>query len=142
MPIVYRHPDGRTVRDAATLRRIRSLGIPPAWRHMWICPHPRGHLQAVGYDARGRKQYRYHPRWREVPDQTRFGHMRTFATAAVVQAVATQLGNTPAVCRKSHIHPRLLAGLLDGSLQPELTVLQGGAALAEAERLVAQLRVR
>lgn len=300
---VYRDPDGRTVRDAATLQRIRSLGIPPAWRDVWICPHAHGHLQAVGYDARGRKQYRYHPRWREVRDQTKFGHMLTFAAAlpairarvaadlqlpglprdkvlaavvrlmertlgrignleyaqqnesfglttlrrrhvrvqggrieldfagkhgvryhnvvsdallariirrctdlpgselfkytdergrphrvssehvnrylgrisgqhitakdfrtwaaaclavlaaaqqgdapptahaaaAVVQAVAAQLGNTPAVCRKSYIHPRLLAGLLDGSLQPHLKALQGGAALADAERLVAQL---
>ena len=62
----------RTVRDRHTLQRIRSLVIPPAWEEVWICPIPEGHLQAVGRDARGRKQYRYHPRWREVRDSTKY----------------------------------------------------------------------
>src|SRR5690349_1466254 len=65
----YRLPDGAPVRDAETLRRIRALAIPPAWTEVWICPDPNGHLQATGRDAKGRKQYRYHPRWREVRDE-------------------------------------------------------------------------
>jgi DNA topoisomerase-1 len=74
-------PDGRAVRDKQTLQRIKSLVIPPAWRDVWICPDPRGHLQAVGRDARGRKQYRYHPRWREVRDETKYHRMIGFAKA-------------------------------------------------------------
>jgi hypothetical protein len=62
----YRLPDGSLVRDIETPKRIRALVIPPAWSDVWICPDPNGHLQAVGRDQRGRKQYRYHPRWREV----------------------------------------------------------------------------
>lgn len=62
----YRAPHGGAVRDAATLKRIRALAIPPAWTQVWICPDPVGHIQATGRDARRRKQYRYHPRWREV----------------------------------------------------------------------------
>ena len=64
----YRTPDGELVRDIDTLKRIRALAIPPAWTDVWICPDPNGHLQAVGRDQRRRKQYRYHPRWREVRD--------------------------------------------------------------------------
>jgi len=69
------------VRDAATLGRIRSLAIPPAWHDVWICPSPNGHIQAVGRDARGRKQYRYHPRWRETRDETKYARMLAFARA-------------------------------------------------------------
>ena len=75
----YITPSGRTVKDAAVLARIRSLVIPPAWTDVWICPDPRGHLQASGRDARGRKQYRYHPRWREVRDEVKYGRLLTFA---------------------------------------------------------------
>ena len=66
----YVKGDGEAVRDLVTLRRIRSLAIPPAWTQVWICPVAHGHIQAVGRDARGRKQYRYHPRWREARDET------------------------------------------------------------------------
>ena len=66
---------GHVVRDAATLERIRKLAIPPAWRDVWICPSAEGHLQATGRDARGRKQYRYHPRWREERDGTKYARM-------------------------------------------------------------------
>ena len=66
---------GHVVRDAETLERIRKLAIPPAWRDVWICPLPEGHLQATGRDARGRKQYRYHPRWREERDSTKYTRM-------------------------------------------------------------------
>src|SRR5204862_2161252 len=72
---------GRQVRDAATLLRIRYLAIPPAYRDVWICPDPRGHIQAVGRDDRGRKQYRYHEKWRAVRDQTKYGKMIQFARA-------------------------------------------------------------
>ena len=77
----YRRPDGRPVRDEAVLKRIRSLAIPPAWRAVWICPREDGHLQATGRDARARKQYRYHPRWREARDETKYGRLPTFARA-------------------------------------------------------------
>jgi DNA topoisomerase-1 len=75
----YVHPDGTVLRDQDELRRIRSLAIPPAWTDVWISPFPNGHLQATGRDARGRKQYRYHPRWREVRDETKYGKMIAFA---------------------------------------------------------------
>lgn len=77
----YVGPEGRTVRDAEVLARIRSLAVPPAWTDVWICPVERGHLQASGRDARGRKQYRYHPRWREVRDETKYDRMIAFASA-------------------------------------------------------------
>jgi DNA topoisomerase-1 len=72
---VYDGPDGRRVRDAETLVRIRALAIPPAWTDVWICPIPNGHIQATGRDARGRKQYRYHARWREVRDENKYDRM-------------------------------------------------------------------
>src|SRR5207248_4546514 len=77
----YVDPAGRPVRDPDELRRIRALAIPPAWTDVWICPLPNGHLQATGRDARLRKQYRYHPRWREVRDDNKYGRMIAFARA-------------------------------------------------------------
>jgi DNA topoisomerase-1 len=77
----YARPEGGLVRDPQTLGRIRALAVPPAWRDVWICPRENGHLQATGRDARGRKQYRYHPRWQEVRDETKFGRMAAFARA-------------------------------------------------------------
>ena len=77
---VYLNDHGR-VRDSDTLARIRSLVIPPAWREVWICPSPDGHIQASGRDARGRKQYRYHLRWRAVRDETKYTRMLAFARA-------------------------------------------------------------
>jgi DNA topoisomerase-1 len=74
----YTDPQGRTVKDPKELERIRKLAIPPAWTDVWICPRANGHLQATGRDARGRKQYRYHPNWREVRDETKFGRMIAF----------------------------------------------------------------
>jgi DNA topoisomerase-1 len=68
----YRDPDGKRVTDRTVLARIRSLAIPPAWTDVWICNDPSGHLQATGRDARGRKQYRYHPAWRRGRDDTKF----------------------------------------------------------------------
>src|SRR6266550_1237640 len=75
----YTASDGRPIRDAETLGRIKRLAIPPAWTDVWICADPRGHLQATGRDARGRKQYRYHPRWREVRDAVKYDRMLAFA---------------------------------------------------------------
>lgn len=88
---VYVHPDGRLVRDRATLARIRSLVIPPAYRNVWICADPRGHLQATGLDDRGRKQYRYHPKWREVRDANKFHRMIEFGHALPVIRRRTRL---------------------------------------------------
>jgi DNA topoisomerase-1 len=72
---------GRPIRDVDTLARIKRLAIPPAWTDVWICPDPRGHLQATGRDARGRKQYRYHPRWRDVRDAVKYDRVVAFAEA-------------------------------------------------------------
>jgi DNA topoisomerase-1 len=77
----YIGPDGQRIRDESILRRIRSLAIPPAYTEVWICPLANGHLQAVGRDAKGRKQYRYHPKWRETRDETKFGRMLAFSEA-------------------------------------------------------------
>src|SRR5687767_9599726 len=77
----YVGPDGKVIRKAPTLKRIRALGIPPAWKDVWICTDPRGHLQATGRDARGRKQYRYHTDWRATRDENKFGRMQAFAAA-------------------------------------------------------------
>jgi DNA topoisomerase I len=77
----YVDSDGKTVRDPQQLKRIRSLAIPPAYTDVWICPYPNGHIQATGRDARRRKQYRYHPKWREVRDETKFGRMLAFSEA-------------------------------------------------------------
>jgi DNA topoisomerase-1 len=74
----YRNSDGSVVKDADTLARIRKLAIPPAYEDVWICRNPNGHLQAVGRDARGRKQYRYHPRWRQVRDEAKYEKMLIF----------------------------------------------------------------
>jgi DNA topoisomerase I len=75
----YLDERGRRVTDADVLARIRELGIPPAWRDVWICPNPRGHLQATGTDAAGRKQYLYHPAWRTRRDAQKFAAMEQFA---------------------------------------------------------------
>jgi DNA topoisomerase-1 len=75
----YHGPNGRRVTNRDELARIRALVIPPAWTDVWICTDPRGHLQATGRDARGRKQYRYHPKWRVVRDETKFDRMIGFA---------------------------------------------------------------
>lgn len=75
----YVGPDGKTIRDNDRLRRIKSLAIPPAWTDVWISPIANSHLQATGRDAKGRKQYRYHPRWRTVRDEAKYSRMIHFA---------------------------------------------------------------
>jgi DNA topoisomerase-1 len=77
----YLTAEGRRLRDRAALERIRRLAIPPAWSEVWICASADGHLQATGRDVRGRKQYRYHPRWREVRDETKYERLLAFGQA-------------------------------------------------------------
>jgi DNA topoisomerase-1 len=77
----YIDAEGKPVQDSETMQRIRSLVIPPAWTRVWICADPRGHLQATGRDARGRKQSRYHPKWRAVRDETKYERMLLFGSA-------------------------------------------------------------
>jgi DNA topoisomerase-1 len=77
----YRYPTGDLVTDDEVLKRIKAMAIPPAWTEVWICPDPCGHLQATGRDARGRKQNRYHAKWREVRDENKFARMIAFAKA-------------------------------------------------------------
>lgn len=95
----YVGPGGELVRDPVTLARIRSIVIPPAWTDVWICTIAHGHLQATGRDARGRKQYRYHNRWREVRDETKYGRMVQFGSLLprIRERVASdlQLGGLP-----------------------------------------------
>ncbi len=74
----YVDPAGQAITDEETIARIHKLAIPPAYEDVWICPNPNGHLQAVGRDARGRKQYRYHPRWRAVRDEAKYTKMLIF----------------------------------------------------------------
>ncbi len=97
----YLGPDAASIQDAATLARIRSLAVPPAWHNVWICADARGHLQATGRDARGRKQSRYHPAWRARRDQSKFGRMAAFGRALprVRRRVGRDLG-LPALSKK------------------------------------------
>lgn len=85
----YVDAQGKPVRDSETLKRIRAQVIPPAWTRVWICTDPRGHLQATGRDARGRKQSRYHPRWRGVRDETKYERMLLFGSA--LRGIRTRL---------------------------------------------------
>src|SRR5437762_3493790 len=71
----YLDEAGRTITDAAVIERLRELAVPPAWKEVWICPHPTGHIQATGIDAAGRKQYLYHDLWRARRDQQKFDSM-------------------------------------------------------------------
>jgi DNA topoisomerase IB len=89
----YLNPDGTKVVDAEVLGRINELVIPPAWEDVWICPYPGGHIQATGVDARGRKQYLYHPKWRARRDQEKFDDMLRFAGClpALREVVAADL---------------------------------------------------
>ncbi len=105
---VYRHADGKPVRNAADLERIRKLAIPPAYEDVWICTHPRGHLQATGRDARGRKQYRYHPEWRLARDADKFERMLEFGAALprIRRRVTTDLAKPVARATDARDGPR------------------------------------
>lgn len=82
--------NGKPIRDRDKLQRLKGLGIPPAYTDVWICPNSNGHLQATGRDAKGRKQYRYHPRWREVRDETKYTRMLAFGEALPLIRERTQ----------------------------------------------------
>jgi DNA topoisomerase-1 len=90
----YHNADGSRITDERRIAWLNRLAIPPAWTDVWICPDRRGHLQATGRDARGRKVYRYHPRWREVRNEAKYGRMLSFARAlpAIRQRVEADLG--------------------------------------------------
>jgi DNA topoisomerase-1 len=77
----YQHSDGTPVTDPATLQRIKDLVIPPAWKKVWVCPHPNGHIQAVGTDAAGRRQYLYHPKWQEERNEEKFDRVLEMSAA-------------------------------------------------------------
>lgn len=96
----YIKPDGSRLRDENELARIRALAIPPAYSDVWICPFANGHLQATGRDARGRKQYRYHPQWRAQRDADKYQHLLAFAQALpkIRRRVSRDL-QLPALCR-------------------------------------------
>jgi len=107
--------DGRPVRDVETLARIKALGIPPAWQNVWICPDARGHIQATGRDAKGRKQYRYHAAWRAVRDGTKYGKMLDFGAALPAIRERTERD----LARPGLPRPKVLAAvvrLLEGTL--------------------------
>jgi DNA topoisomerase-1 len=97
----YRYPDGTFVRDSVEVSRIRALAIPPAYTDVWISPIANGHIQATGRDARGRKQYRYHQRWREVRDEAKYQRLVAFGRVlpAIRAAAAKDLG-TPELSRR------------------------------------------
>jgi DNA topoisomerase IB len=132
----YLDAQGCRVSDAEILRRIRALAIPPAWTDVWICPSANGHIQAVGQDARARKQYRYlrgiageeftakdFRTWagtvlaalalREVAAFESTAHAKRNITHAI-ESVARQLGNTPTISRKCYVHPAVIDAYLDG----------------------------
>lgn len=104
----YVGPDGKRVTDENVLARIKSLVLPPAWSSVWISPSMNGHIQAIGWDARGRKQYRYHPKYRQVRDLVKFDRMRAFGRVLpkIRKAVEHDLG------RKDHSKRKVLAALV------------------------------
>ncbi|MBZ0290071.1 MAG: DNA topoisomerase IB, partial [Anaerolineae bacterium] len=85
----YINPNGHAIRDAEEIARINAVAIPPAWTDVWISPNPDGHILAVGRDQKGRKQYRYHPRWSEVRSETNFSRMLAFAECLPIIRAAT-----------------------------------------------------
>lgn len=97
---VYFDPGGRRVRAVAVLRRVKALAIPPAWSDVWICADARGHVQATGRDARGRKQYRYHPRFREARESAKYRHLFDVARALPrIRAAVTRDMAAPGLSR-------------------------------------------
>ncbi len=99
---IYLDTRNQRVKSKAILSRIKSLAIPPAWTDVWICPHENGHMQATGRDARKRKQYRYHPLWREARDSNKFDHLRQFARVLprIRARVRRQLSAAPVTRQK------------------------------------------
>jgi len=104
----YIKPDGKPVQKPADLARIKALGIPPAYTEVWICPSPLGHLQATGRDAKGRKQYRYHSRWRAVRDESKYGRMLAFGQA--LPTIRAQVNKD--LARPGLSRPKVLAAVV------------------------------
>jgi len=105
----YYGQDGKKITDAHTLSRIRSLAIPPAWTDVWISPAPRAHLQATGRDAKGRKQYRYHPLWRAVRDEAKYDHVLAFGKA--LPAIRAQVAHD--LARRGSSREKALATIVE-----------------------------
>ena len=101
----YEEADGERIVDREVIERIRELAIPPAWKEVWICPHPNGHIQATGVDAAGRKQYLYHPYWREARDREKFAEMETFARSLPAMRERTRAD----LARRGLVRDRVLA---------------------------------
>lgn len=99
---IYYMPNGKRLRDRTELARIKKLALPPAWRDVWICTDPHGHLQATGFDARGRKQYRYDTRWRSLRDAAKYADLREFAEKlpGLRQALRRDLARPGLTCEK------------------------------------------
>jgi DNA topoisomerase-1 len=114
----YINDNGRIVTDPAERKRLASLAIPPAYRDVWICPSPQGHLQATGRDARGRKQYLYHPEWRTARDETKFDRMVAFGSALprIRAAVARDLAQLAGAAVSQAAVTAVLVRLLDTTL--------------------------
>ncbi len=111
----YYHLDGSLIHDGSMKERIKALAVPPAWTDVWICPDPKGHIQATGRDDRSRKQYRYHERWREVRDATKFHRLRAFGHAlSVVRSTVHRDLSLRAMSREKVM--ALAIALLDESL--------------------------
>ena len=101
----YLDEDGRRITEPSVIERIRELAIPPAWEDVWICPYPMGHIQATGTDVAGRKQYRYHDKWRERRDREKFDEMIDFARALPrLRRQVTRSSSCPA-CRARRCSP-------------------------------------
>jgi DNA topoisomerase IB len=123
----YTRADGSKLSEPDLLKRIKALAIPPAWTDVWICPFADGHVQATGRDAKGRKQYRYHVRFRDLAAMA-LRELQSFDSAAqakrnlrgAIEKVAARLGNTPTICRKCYVHPEVLDAYLNGNLLLEL----------------------
>jgi DNA topoisomerase IB len=105
----YLDEEGHRISDAEVLERIGELSIPPAWQDVWICPYPMGHIQATGVDAAGRKQYLYHPRWRELQDEKKFNSMVRFAQALPDMRAAVERDLVGKRKDKGLTKPRVLA---------------------------------
>ena len=116
----YVDADGKAVRDAATLARIRALAIPPAYTDVWICADANGHVQATGRDARRRKQYRYHPAWREVRAASTYGALADFGRRlpALRRRVEADLGRGAAGALSRERVVAVVVALLDATHQP------------------------
>lgn len=144
---VYWAPDRRRVVDAEITARIRALAIPPAWRNVWICARPEGHIQAIGFDDRGRKQYRYHPEFRQMREGAKFEHLVTFAEAlpslrerVTVDISASSLGRDKVLATVVHLLETTMIRVGNRAYEKEnhsygLTTLQGDHVRVEATAL-------